>query len=71
MARIRATSRRRISSWVPSRVTVVMQATAPSGAPASTAAAVITSATRRTERTAAGCGLSTTAHRAFRQTRIL
>ena len=48
-----------------------MHVTASAGAPAPTAAVVITSATRRTHRAAAGCGLSTTAQRAFRQTRIL
>ena len=66
-----ATSRAFINSCVPSSVTVVIQLTAPSGAPARRAASFMTSATRVMQRTAAGCGLMTMGQRAFSEMRIL
>ena len=66
-----ATSRWRISSCVPSSVTVVIQPMAPAGAPAWAAAAAMISAVRLMHRAADGCGLITIAHRALSAIRIL
>jgi hypothetical protein len=70
VARMTATSRCFISSWVPSSVTVVIQLMQPAGAPA-WAASSITSATRVMHLTAAGCGLRTIVQRALIEIRIL
>ena len=71
VARITATSRWRISSCVPSSVTVVIQPMLPAGAPAAVAASPMISATRVMHRAADGCGLSTMGQRAFSAIRIL
>ena len=71
VARITAVSRAFISSWVPSSVTVVIQLTDPSGAPAFRAASFISSATRDMHRTAAGWGEITIGHLALMAMRIL
>ena len=71
VARMTATSRCFISSFVPSIVTVVIQLIAPSGAPARRAAWSITSATRVMHLTADGCGLMTIVHLALMAIRIL
>ena len=64
-------SRWRISSWVPSSATAVIQPIACSGAPARLAARAMRSAVRVMQRTAAGWGLITMAQRAFRAIRTL
>ena len=71
VARITATSRCFINSFVPSIVTVVIQLIAPAGAPARRAASSSTSATRVMHLTADGCGLMTIVQRALIAIRIL
>ena len=65
VARITATRGCRINSCVPAMVTECMQAMAPDGAPAARAAPSNSRTVRLMQSAAAGCGLSTIAHRAF------
>ena len=71
VARITRTPFWRISSCVPSSVTVLRQAMPPSGMPAARAAGSMISATRVMQRIADGCGLITIAQRALIAIRIL
>ncbi len=66
-----ATSRWRISSCVPSSVTVDIQVMASAGAPLRAAAWAMSDAVRLIQRTAAGWGLITMAQRALIAIRIL
>src|ERR1700749_2099606 len=65
VARITATSRAFISSWVPSRVMVFIQLMLPAGAPARAAASAMSSTDRVMQRAADGWGLMTMGQRAL------
>src|SRR5258705_11669792 len=69
--RIAAVRRCRISSFVASRVALLMHWMIPSGAPAFTAAAAITAAVSQVQFFARGCGLITIALPALSEMRIL
>lgn len=67
VARIRRVASWRISAWVASRVGFVMQAMAPAGAPALSAARRTTFTASRMQLAALGCGEKRIGLPAFRQ----
>ncbi len=71
VARITATSRCFISSWVPSSVTVFIQPMLPVGAPARCAASAMISTVLVMHRAAEGWGLITMGQRAFSEINTL